>query len=396
MRKLLLSILIIITLGCDKNSNEQLVNTKETPFNTSLNLGTRDTISSKLLSEKRPIIISLPKGYEKGTSNYPVLYLTDGVQNIWHVLGTIEVLTRTGSIPPVIIVGIESLDRNRDFSPTVIENKPKSGGGLKYLEFMEKELIPFIDSNYRTQPFRILEGHSMGGLFAAYALMEKPKLFNAHIIMSPSFWWNNEEFINKSGPFFKSNQDLETTLFFGIGTLESSKEWGMRKELQKFIDGITTNQPKNLRFEHKEMESEGHMSSVLLSNYYGLKSIFSDMVLSDEIIKSFNSKIFTEHESTIMKKYGKEAKQSAEAYVNLAFRLINKEQYADAITVIKRSIEAYDYDVRLYNLLANTYEKNKQIPQTIETYKEAIEVSKKFKFGKELEFQKQIDRLKKM
>lgn len=398
MRKSVLKFFIIlfITSSCNNESNRQFTISKETPFKSSLKLGLRDTISSKILNQNRPIIISLPNGYEKGDSNYPVLYLTDGLQNIWHALGTIEVLTRTGSMPPVIVVGIESLDRNGDFTPTENENSPGSGGGPKYLDFMEKELIPFIESNYRTQPFRILEGHSLGGLFAAYALMEKPELFNAHIIMSPSFWWNNEEFITKASTFFKNNPNLDTTLFFGIGTLESSKEWGMRKELQRFIDEITANQPKNLRFEHMEMENEGHMSSPLLSNYYGLKSIFSDMALPDDILENFNSKIFLEHENKIMQKYGDEAKQSAEDYVNLAFYLINKEEFSDAIVVLNRSIEAYSYDVWLRNLLANTYEKNKQNKKAIEAYKEAIEVSKKYKFAREIEFQEHIDRLEKL
>ena len=81
-----LLIVLIITTSCDKKTSDQLGNSKETPFKTSLNLGNRDTISSKILNEKRPIIISLPKGYQNGNSNYPVLYLTDGLQNIWHVL----------------------------------------------------------------------------------------------------------------------------------------------------------------------------------------------------------------------------------------------------------------------------------------------------------------------
>ena len=144
-----------------------------------------------------------------------------------------------------------------------------------------------------------------------------------------------------------------------------------------------------------EIENEGHMSSPLLSNYYGLKSIFSDMSLPDEIVENFNSKMFLKHENEIMQKYGQEAKQSEEAYVNLAFGLINKEQFSDAVTVIKRSIEAYDYDVWLRNLLANTYEKNNQIAKAIKAYKDAIEVSKKYKLGKELEFQEHIDRLEK-
>ena len=396
MYKSFLSVLVIllITYSCNTKTNEQIIEVQESPFKSSLTLGTRDTLFSKILGEKRPIIISLPNNYEKGKGNYPVLYLTDGNQNIWHALGTIEVLTRTGSMPPVIVVGIESLDRNRDFTPSENKNDTESGGANKYLNFMEKELIPFIESNYRTHPFRVLEGHSMGGLFATYALMEKPNLFDAHIIMSPSLWWNNEAYIKKAGTFFKSNPNLDNTLFFGIGTLESSENWGMRKELQKFIDEITANKPKHLRFEHMEMKNEGHMSSPLLSNYYGLKSVFSDLTLPNDVVGNFNSKMFLNHENNIMLKYGSDAKQSAEGYVNLAFHLINKEKFSDAITVLKRSVEAYDYDIWLRKLLADTYEKNKQINKAIETYKKAIEISKKHKFKKESEFQTQINRLK--
>jgi tetratricopeptide (TPR) repeat protein len=167
----------------------------------------------------------------------------------------------------------------------------------------------------------------------------------------------------------------------------------MRKELTSFIEAIKVNQPKNLRFEHRELEGEGHMSSPLLSNYYGLKFIFSDMALPSALVNDFNEDIFLKHEQHIMTKYGSQAKQSAEAYVNLVFRLINKEQFKDAITVIQRSIEAYDYDIWLRNLLASTYEKNNQITEAIEAYKAAIDVSKKYKFGKEAEFQGHIDRL---
>lgn len=259
---------------------------------TSLNVGFKHTFVSKIMGEDRPIIISLPEGYEESTASYPVLYLTDGLQNIWHVAGTVEVLTRTGNIPPIIIVGIESTNRDRDFSPTVDSNWPRSGGGPKFLDFIENELIPYIDSNYRTHPYRVLEGHSLGGLFTASALINKPDLFDAYIIMSPSFWWNEQEIIDKAKVFFKLHPTLEKSLFFGIGTLESGTEWGMRKELQNFVDVLTANQPKKLRFEHRELENEGHMSSPLLSNYYGLKFIFSNMKVPDTLIANYSNEGF--------------------------------------------------------------------------------------------------------
>ena len=386
-----ISSLVLVLIGCEPKIEQASKNTQEK----SLTVGTNHIIKSKVLNEDRPIIISVPENYDKSKASYPVLYLTDGLQNIWHVIGTVEVLTRTGSIPPMIIVGIESTDRVRDFSPTPSKNNPSSGNGPKYLEFIETELIPYVESTYRTHPFRVLEGHSLGGLFASYVLMTKPTLFNAHIIMSPSFWWNKEESKTKMEAFLKTNQDLEVAMFFGIGAYESSPKRGMRKELTDFIEVIKNNQPKKLRFEHQEMAKEGHMSSPLLSNYYGLKSIFSDLVLTGEIYDNYTDTAFLNHENGIMAKYGVNAKQSAEEYAWLAFQLINKKKYSEAITVLKRGSEAYSYDIFFYKLLAETHEKNKDIKNAIKSYQDAVSVSKKYKFGREGQFQKEIERLNK-
>lgn len=157
LKKTIYSLLLVILFtSCQKKINKEISTNKNFEIEDSLVIGSKHIFDSKIMDEDRPIIISLPKGYKESDANYPVLYLTDGLQNIWHVIGTVEVLTRTGGIPPMIIVGIESTNRDRDFSPTINENWPKSGGGPKYLNFIENELIPYIDTNYRTHPFRVL------------------------------------------------------------------------------------------------------------------------------------------------------------------------------------------------------------------------------------------------
>lgn len=387
-------LLVILFSSCQSKLNTNISAEKDYKKEEPLTLGSKSMFSSKIMGEDRPIIISLPQNYTESNADYPVLYLTDGLQNIWHTIGTVEVLTRTGSIPPMIIVGIESINRDRDFSPTVDENWPRSGGGPKFSDFIEKELIPYIDTNYRTHPFRILEGHSLGGLFTASVLLNKPDLFDAYIIMSPSLWWKQHESIKLAEIFFKSHPNLEKRLFFGIGTNESGTEWGMRKELQNFVDVLKANKPDKVEFKHQEMLNEGHMSSTLLSNYYGLKFIFSDMEVPDSLMDNYSDEKFLKHEEMIMSKYGKEAKQSAEAYVQIASSLMNDKNLSGAITVIKRSVEAYPFDVGLLNFLASTYEKNENIEMAISTYKEAIKISEKYNYGREEEFKVNIKRLK--
>ena len=393
-RNLLRATLFFIVLwSCQPNQKDSIETKKKIETPEKLNIGNKYTIKSTILNEERPILISLPKDYDTSNAEYPVLYLTDGLQNIWHVAGTIEVLTRTGSVPPMIVVGIESTNRMRDFTLTHSENNPGSGGGKKFLAFIEEELIPHIESNYRTNAYRLLEGHSLGGLFAVSSFLEKPDLFNSYIVMSPSLWWNGEELTKKAPTFFKTHTDLDNSLFFGIGTYESGAEYGMRKELKNFVEVLEKQQPENLKFERKEVEKEGHMSSVLLSNYYGLKFIFSDMTFPKNLYENYTDKKFTEHENHVMDKYGKSAKQSAESYVNLAATLMQQERYSEAITVIERSVSAYSFDVGLMNFLATLHEKNGDVDSAIETYKKAIETSKENNYNREEEFEKQIQRL---
>jgi predicted alpha/beta superfamily hydrolase len=358
-----------------------------------LGLVTQYNLKSEILQEDRPVIISLPDGYDSSNSEYPVLYLTDGLQNIWHVVGTLELLTRTGSVPPMIVVGIESTNRLRDFTLTEGENFPGSGGGKKFLAFIEKELIPLVESNYRTIPFRVLEGHSLGGLFAASALMEKPDLFDGYIVMSPSFWWNGEELTQNAEVFFKNHPELDKAVFFGIGTYESGADYGMRKELKNYVDILSENQPEGFRFERKEIEGEGHMSSTLLSNYYGLKFVFADMLPPASLYEKYSDQAFLDHEDMIMTKYGDAARQSAESYINLALHLRGKERFMEAATVLNRSVKAYPFDVGIMSFLGNIYEQAEQTEAAISIYLQAIEASLKYNQKREVEFESHIKRL---
>jgi predicted alpha/beta superfamily hydrolase/tetratricopeptide (TPR) repeat protein len=390
MIKLFLKLTLITFIFSSCQTNNKIDSKKESR---TIDIATKHVINSTHLNEKRDILISLPDGYEKTNATYPILVLTDGKQNIKHAIGSIELLTRTGSIPPIILVGIVSTNRTRDFSPSASKTSPGSGNGPNYLNFIEHEVIPFVEQNYRAHNFKVLEGHSLGGVFTAYALMEKPELFDAHLIMSPSFWWNNEEFIKKSGEFFRKNPSLSKAIYFSIGKDESSSKWGMRKELSNFVDSLKVNKPKNTRFKHQEFENEGHMSSPLLGTYYGLKYIFSDLIFTDEQAENYTDALFLAHEEKMMTKYGEQAKQSAEIYVQLAGFLSGQKKYKSAITVLTRGVEAYDYDIFLKYNLAKAYENDKNIPRAIETYKAAIATSIKHKFTYEERLQKEIDKL---
>ena len=374
-----------------------------TEDNQLLGLGTQYILKSIILEEDRPIVISLPMGYNTSKANYPVLYVLDGLQNIKHTVGTVELLTESGLIPPIIVVGIESLDRTRDLTPSNAgENVyggtgnlgiPQSGGAPKFLKFLSDELVPYMDSNYRTHPYRILEGHSLGGLFSVYTLMESKDLFDAFIVEAPALWWNKEEMTEKAKNFFKSYKSLNKTVYFGIG---GGDGWGMRQELKRYVDVVKQNTPKNFRWFHEEVGDEGHMASRLLLNYNGLKFLFSDIKIDEDFIDKFSAKSFLKAEEQLKNKYGDLARRPAEEYFNLVSILIEKGNDLGAISVLKSASEAYPMYIGLLTYLAKLYEKTNQMDKAIETYLLGIEVSKQYKLGQEDDLQIEIDRLRKV
>ncbi|MDK1286807.1 alpha/beta hydrolase-fold protein [Pseudoalteromonas umbrosa] len=346
---------------------------------------------SKILKEQRTVVVSLPDGYDASKAAYPVIYLLDGVQNLKHVVGSVDVLTRVGSMPPSIIVGIKSENRMKDFSPTKMVGVEESGGAKTFLNFLSKELIPYINNTYRTNDFSVLEGHSLAGLFAAYTLMESPDLFDAYIVMGPAFWWNKEEPVKDFQAFLSASDALDKALYFGVG-----KEDGNRHSLKRFVKELETTTPKGVRWKHEEFDDEGHMSAPLLNNYFALKFIFSDMRLPQAIMDDFSSEKFLAHEADIMKKYGQAAKQPQEIYVPLALELMKQENYAGAVTVFRRNAEAYIMNKypQNYVWLAEALEKNKQVKEAIKVYEQAYTLSKETGYGEADKFAEKVKELK--
>src|SRR5215475_9890109 len=171
-----------------------------TTFGQGYGEGNSITIKSEVLGEERIILVRTPPGYERSGQRYPVLYMTDGNAHLDHTVSTIEFLSRNGRMPELIVVAITNTDRTRDLTPTNASmwrpdgaemKLPTSGGADKFLKFIETELIPKIEKNYRTQPYRVFAGHSFGGLFAIHAFLSRPEIFNAYIAVSPSMHWDN-------------------------------------------------------------------------------------------------------------------------------------------------------------------------------------------------------------
>src|SRR5579862_4256207 len=184
------------------------------------------TIHSIVLNEDRVIWVRVPSGYEQSKNQFPVLYLTDGPGHINEIGNSIDFLVDNQRMPPLIVVGIANTDRTRDLTPSHSDAKdsagketlPTSGGGDRFFDFIHTELMPEIEKRYRTAPYRVFAGHSLGGLMAIHILTSRPDMFQAYIAVSPSRWWEKQTTLHQAQAFFAAHDELNRTLFFSLGS----------------------------------------------------------------------------------------------------------------------------------------------------------------------------------
>jgi len=334
-------------------------------------IGKEVLIQSKVLNEDRVMLIYLPDDYRLSNKTYPVLYLLDGGFHFHHTSGIVQFLSAQGIIPEMIVVAITNVDRNRDFSPTHVDRIPTSGGAGKFLSFLTEELIPYVDQNYRTQDFDILVGHSFGGTFATYTLLEKPDIFEAYIAISPYLHYDNQHLIKDAETKIKSDYGKDVQFYMTLGN-----EPPYIPSLTKLDSIINTKSPNNFYFTYIQMIDEDHGSIPHLSIYNGLQSIYSDWRIPRDVFIDGLASI-EKHYQKISKKYGTKIEVSENTINILGYYYLNNEEFKKAIKVFKENVNRFPNSSNVYDSLGEAYEKNNKIKKAEKNYQKAVEIGEK-------------------
>ena len=245
-------------------------------------LGTIEEIQSIVLSEKRILNIYLPEGYNKNdTVKYPVIYLLDGSadEDFIHIAGLVQFANFpwVKLWPHSIVVGIANIDRRRDFTfPTTIEkdkkDNPTAGHSEKFIPFIETEVQPFINRNYKTTAVKTIIGQSLGGLLATEILFTKPALFTNYIIVSPSLWWDKESLLLKQPAVLKADFTGTVSIFIAVGKEGKIMEGDSRKLLAI----LKNTNKKNITVNFEYFPGDDHGSILHNAVYKGFQKMNKD------------------------------------------------------------------------------------------------------------------------
>jgi len=254
------------------------------------------TITAQSNKQEYRISVALPSSYVTDPERlYPTIYLPDAYFYFGMVTELTRVMVFCGEFPETIVVGIgypmhEPLAevtkevqrrRIRDLmpvpDPAQTEAYGEMGGGAPaFLTFIQAELIPLIEREYRADSAaRVLAGHSAGGVFTLYALFHQPDLFAGFSVGSPALYWGNRVTFAYEAAFAEGRTSLPVKLYLGIGGREEHVDYPMVSDLLHLVARLESRRYEGLSLTKHVAENCNHCASTAPTFQAGLQAVLS-------------------------------------------------------------------------------------------------------------------------
>lgn len=254
-------------------------------------------IQSKVLNQEREILIYTPVDYDLRTNEYfNVIYVFDSQNREFFDYTNSIISFLTDGNKSFIVVGITSpyndkLDysRNNDLLPVLETENSKnrygkySGNADNFLSYIESEVIPYVNSKYRTLNQNNAVGHSLGASFILYSLLEKPNLFQNYIAISPNLAYDEDKLSKELTNFDYTKIKNPTFIYLSNANegIEYWKEWKPAREkvYSFFKDSL---KDKNIIVEIDEFPNNNHWNTFPPSLNNALEFYFKNIQKKQE------------------------------------------------------------------------------------------------------------------
>lgn len=342
----------------------------------------KDSIQSTVLNEVREFWVSLPLDYDTSVM-YPVIYVLDAEWK-FNITNALEKdLSGNGKIPPHIVVGITHPNRRLDMTfsttkensdgvtDTMMWNADNTGNGLKFLAFIEEELMEEVDRRYSTNGFNMLIGHSLGGYFCTYILPIQ-KSFKSLQIYDPAIWYNEGEAIKQINS--NLSQDKNCIIYIGSSRKFDYQITNHHEKIEALVDSLK--RFPNIRYAYKNYENENHNSMYLYSFLDGISMLYKGYEMKmfgwETIVdSSILNKHFAEFSRTIQFEFSPQN----HLYLQVGEINFHQKKYQNCIEALEIYLKKNPTNPYALELIgdAHTIIGNKK--QGLVAYKKAYEIS---------------------
>jgi len=364
-------------------------------------IGVLDSLHSEILNESRKIYIQLPNGYNPDSNyKYPVTYILDGEHHL-NTLYNVHSYYSGGFMPEMILVGISNdTNRNRDLTTSVVDDPwiKESGGADTFIKFIEKELIPYVESKYSVTDYRTLIGHSYGGLFTINTLMNHSQLFENYIAIDPSLDWDDQKLVKQSKELMAGEKFENKALFMSLGGQlhPSDKSVTIENVMKDTTDAtlfsrsnmmyselVKANPANGLNFKWKFYPNDLHGTIPLPSIMDGLLGLFTwyqmegtDKINSPDTSLEELSQIIKNRERKLQSHFGYMEAPYPEDLLNMSgYMNMDMQQLDKAKMYFEFCVEYYPESANAYDSLADYYVSQKDYKQALINVTKAYEIS---------------------
>ncbi len=369
-----------------------------------LQIGTIDSLRSDILDETRTIWVHVPDeaaGAIYGQTDYPVLYLLDGPGHFHAVTGMLKNLGDNGIVPRMVVVGIPNTDRTRDLTPTHVDEMfgdssfvLTSGGGAEFMDFVEKELIPFVEEKYPVTGYRTFVGHSFGGLSAVYSLLNRPEVFSNYVAIDPSLWWDDWLMVHWADSLLTDNGLAGKALYIGVAnTMDEEMDMDrVRGDTARSSDHIRSilsfveqaeSGSSGLHFGWKYYPDDDHGSVPLITEYDALRFLFPWYRL--EGLNNFFDedapddpdgllKALADHYAQVSEHFGYPVRPPEPDVNSLGYNFITVNKPNMARAMFELNIQNYPASANVYDSMGDFHLDQGDTLQAIENFSRALEL----------------------
>lgn len=339
-------------------------------------LGRRVTIESSVLDEARTLWVWTPPGYSETGPGLPVLYLLDPDIHYRHVTALVQFLSLYLRAPEMLVVGVVNTSRTRDFTPAppAEGSGPAPGGADRFRRFLVEEVQPHIQRTYRTAPFSMLIGHSLGGLFALHTAVGEPGAFAAYVAVSPSLYWADSLVLRSARSAIERRADLPRFLFLGLAGNEPPNIAATTRQLSASLARAS---PPRLQWESAEFPGENHLTVPLPAFRDAIRWLFADWPISIEgtaarIVEERSLAAFDEHFERLSRRFGYSVQPTELTISIVGDRLYRREAFDQAIALFAKRVTLYPESPEAHDELARGYEAAGQLAPAVASYERAL------------------------
>ncbi|MFZ6876133.1 alpha/beta hydrolase-fold protein [Undibacterium sp. Di27W] len=397
----LLSLLSLVGLVHAEEKSENII------------VGTIDTIHSNVLNEDRKIWVHVPKpkagrGPEK--SVYPVVYLLDGSDHFHSMMGLMERLCRGDGYPcpEMILVAVTHNNRTRELTPTKAGSvmapekiQENSGGGEAFSAFLEKELIPYINAKYPVAPYRVMVGHSLGGLAVFQTLLHHTKLFDAYLAIDPSLWWDNALTARQMEAAIKDGRLTNKSLYLAVAnTLKNGLQFDQARSatdngsahiraMLRVADMLDAQPQKNFHWKWKYYPEENHGSIPVIAEYDALQFLFDFYKIADTE-RLYDEKVdgaleLKQHFEKVSQRLGYQQFPKLSFVNMMGQHFLNEKKLKNAHDFLELNVKNYPNNPLSYEGMGDYYQAAGEQAKAKEAYQQAVNLDANSRAKEKLE-----------